>query len=210
MIASRVTLVSVLTAVCLSMPSTAEAGCNNWRTTCSTHSFPTVTRHYSASVKRTYHRSSWRSPQRFQRHFETAPCPSNTSPQPDGTCLIRGHGYSGFIGSTSYGHSSFRTHSYGSYGHVEHVPCPPGTVQQPDRTCLVSGSPIGTPTYHSGHYTSHYWGAPAPYATTAPAYPAPVQSGAPEIVIYTGGSRPPANVQPVPTYTYSQTPIVYR
>ncbi|MEL6686084.1 MAG: hypothetical protein AAFP97_00510 [Pseudomonadota bacterium] len=117
-------------------------------------------------------------------------CPSGTSLQPDGTCMMRGSHFGSstprFVGSTpistrfytSFGSSSFpSTRSHTSSFSGNYVPCPPGTVQQPDQSCLVSNTGFGTPITQS---TPIYGNAPTygypssnvPYNNEA-AYPAP-------------------------------------
>ncbi|MGB3455908.1 MAG: hypothetical protein WBG08_08765 [Litorimonas sp.] len=95
---------------------------------------------------------------------EIAPCPSNTSPQPDGTCLVRGgfgtFGRSGLFAPTrtslsrSYGSlpplhggyaSSFRQ-SFPTRAvtvNAGYLPCPAGTTPQPDNSCLSNPGFVG-------------------------------------------------------------------
>ena len=220
--------VSLLAAAAVSLPMSASAGCATLRPTCSTYSYPPATRHYSAPVTRSYRHHGWSSSRPVHRAFETAPCPPNTSPQPDGTCLIRGystglygttrshHSYtSSYLPAYSYGSSAYSGSSYygsGTYGHTEYLPCPAGTVQQPDRSCLVAGGVLRTPGYgtsygspHAGTYSWTGYGEAVPVTGQAtPIYAAPATRSAPEVVIYTGGATSPAAYQPValpyPTY----------
>lgn len=62
-----------------------------------------------------------------------APCPTGTTAQPDGTCLISGFG----LGRISYGstyHSGYHSGHHSNY-HRAVAPCPPGTVQQGSLSC---------------------------------------------------------------------------
>lgn len=210
-----VSALSLMAAVTVSLPTAAFAGCATFRPTCSTQSYPTVSRHYSAPVIRSRHNSYWTGIQPIHRSFETAPCPPNTSQQPDGTCLLRGYSSGHYGSSLTYGSSygySYPSHSYGSsiysgpsfssslYSQTEYLPCPPGTVQQADRSCLVAGGVLRTPGYGSqysppyeGTYSWTGYEQAAPIAT--PSYVQPVPRSAPEVVIYTGGAS--AGYQPI-------------
>lgn len=94
---------------------------------------------------------------------ETAPCPTGTTSQPDGTCLMSGSHLSSFTGSSSYtgGSTSFSSGSYSSGGYSSGgfassagvADCPAGTTTQPDGSCLQrSGSSFSSHT--SSTYTA--------------------------------------------------------
>ena len=69
---------------------------------------------------------------------ETAPCPSGTTAQPDGTCLQG----SSFGSSTTY--SSSTTFSAPA---TQMADCPAGTVKQPDGTCAQTATTYSEPVY---------------------------------------------------------------
>lgn len=103
---------------------------------------------------------------------ETAPCPTGTTSQPDGTCM-QGGSYSSHTstgstyssGSTYTGGSSYSSGSVSSGGVAD---CPAGTTSQPDGSCLQSGS-----SYSS--HTSSTYSAPITSTHTS-SYAAPVTS----------------------------------
>lgn len=203
--------ITLLAALTVSLPSVASAGCSSYRSSCSTYSYPVVSRHYSGPTTRSYYSSSWSTSRPIHHSYQTANCPSNTSRQPDGTCLLRHYssgiyGTHGIYGSSySYGSSIYsgRSYSTGLYGHTEYLPCPHGTVQQPDRSCLVSGGVLRTPGYSSSYispYTGTYsWSSYGQAVPVAP-YAAPAAQSGPEVVIYTGGAQAPTTYQPVATH----------
>lgn len=85
---------------------------------------------------------------------ETAPCPTGTTSQPDGTCMQGGGHVSSYTGSSSYtGGSSYTSGSYSSgYSSSGGVAdCPSGTTMQPDGSCLQRGG-----SSYSSHTSSTY------------------------------------------------------
>ncbi|MGJ8560104.1 MAG: hypothetical protein ACSHX3_07700 [Litorimonas sp.] len=86
---------------------------------------------------------------------ETAPCPTGTTSQPDGTCLQGGSHVSSYTGSSTYtGGSSYTSGSYSSGGYASSggvANCPAGTSMQPDGSCLQSGG-----SSYSSHTSSTY------------------------------------------------------
>lgn len=124
---------------------------------------------------------------------ETAPCPTGTTSQPDGTCM-QGGSYSSHTstgstytsGSTFTGGSSYSSGSVSSGGVAD---CPAGTTSQPDGSCLQSGSS------YSSHSSSTY---SAPITSThSSSYAAPVTS------TYSSTYSPPVQTFSAPVQAYS-------
>lgn len=87
---------------------------------------------------------------------ETAPCPTGTTSQPDGTCLMNGSHVSSYTGSSTYtgGSTSHTSGSYSSGGYASSggvADCPAGTTMQPDGSCLQRGG-----SSYSSHTSSTY------------------------------------------------------
>ncbi|MGB0906755.1 MAG: hypothetical protein ACPGVT_04615 [Maricaulaceae bacterium] len=94
-------------------------------------------------------------------------CPTNTTRQPDGTCLMNGsvsHGTTSYSSTTSYSQPTTYSSTTTSYG--GNVNCPSGTSLQSNGTCMQGGSTSTSTTYGSGISSSHSTAVNCPTGTT--------------------------------------------